>query len=111
MAPMDGGCALRLTRRYSAPPAEVWLALTDPESVARWLGRPLGPVLREEPPHLLELDWSSAGEPRSRVRFELSDADGGTVLTLDHRGIAAPRGMASAGWWTNALARFPVELR
>jgi uncharacterized protein YndB with AHSA1/START domain len=108
---MDGECALRLTRRYSAPPAEVWLALTDPDSVARWLGRPLGVVLREEPPHLLELDWSGEGEPASTVRFELSDADGGTLLVLDHRGIAAPRGMAAMGFWTRALDRFPLERR
>ena len=108
---MDGECALRLTRRYAAPPAEVWLALTDPESVARWLGRPLGAVIREDPPHLLELDWSTAGEPASTVRFELSAADGGTLLVLDHRGIAAPRGMAAMGFWTRAFDRFPLESR
>jgi uncharacterized protein YndB with AHSA1/START domain len=104
-------CALRITRRYAAPPAEVWDALTDPQSVARWLGQPLGNVIHEEPPHLLELDWRSDGEPASIVRFELAEADGGTVLVVDHRGIAAPRGMAAMGWWTRALARLPLEER
>lgn len=84
--------------------------MTEPESVQRWLGRPLGAVLREEPPHLLELDWHSADEPAAVVRFELREVDGGTVLVLDHRGIAAPRGMASMGWWTRALRRFPLEV-
>jgi uncharacterized protein YndB with AHSA1/START domain len=107
---MSGECALRLTRRYAAPPAEVWRALTEPASVARWLGSPLGTVMREEPPHLLVLDWRSPDEPASVVRFELTEVDGGTVLVLDHRGIAAPRGMASMGWWTLALDRFPREL-
>src|SRR5882724_10796053 len=99
---MAGECALRLTRRYSAPPAEVWLALTEPDSVARWLG---------QPPHLLELDWSTEGEPASAVRFELFEADGGTLLVLDHRGIAAPRGMAAMSFWTRAFDRFPLEPR
>jgi uncharacterized protein YndB with AHSA1/START domain len=104
-------CALRLTRRYTAPPAEVWAALTDPESVARWLGQPLGRVVREDPPRLLELDWSTKGEPAATVRFELTETHGGTLLVLDHRGIAAPRGMAAMGWWTRSLARLPLEAR
>jgi uncharacterized protein YndB with AHSA1/START domain len=107
---MSGGCELRFTRRYDAPPAEVWRALTDPESVARWLGRPLGTIVREDPPHLLELDWSTEREPSATVRFELAEADGGTVLVLDHRGVAAPVGMASIAIWTRSLARFDAEL-
>jgi uncharacterized protein YndB with AHSA1/START domain len=104
-------CALRLTRRYAAPPAEVWAALTAPESVARWLGHALGTIVREEPPHVLELDWSSGDEPASAVRFELTESGGGTILVLEHRGIAAPRGMAAMGWWTRALERLPLEGR
>jgi len=35
---MDPGhCELRLTRRYDATPAEVWAALTEPESLERRL--------------------------------------------------------------------------
>jgi uncharacterized protein YndB with AHSA1/START domain len=107
---MEGECAVRFTRRYDAPLVEVWRALTEPESVLRWLGQPLGTVLRAEPPRLLELDWRSESEPASTVRIELSETESGTLLVLDHRGIAAPRGMASMGWWTRALDRLPREL-
>jgi uncharacterized protein YndB with AHSA1/START domain len=41
----EGHCAVRLTRRYPEPPAEVWEALTEPDSLARWL-RPGFDVLR-----------------------------------------------------------------
>jgi uncharacterized protein YndB with AHSA1/START domain len=102
---MDGECSFRLTRRYDATPAELWRALTDAESVARWLGRPLGTVLRADPPRVLELDWSTPNEPTAVVRFELTAASGGTgtVLVLDHRGIAAAVGMRALRWWSRAL--------
>ncbi len=104
-------CSLRVTRRYLASPAEVWAALTEPDSVARWLGQPLGTVLSEDPPHLLELDWRTDEEPASIVRFELTEVDGGTVLVVDHVGVSAPRGMAALGFWTRSLARLPLEAR
>jgi uncharacterized protein YndB with AHSA1/START domain len=126
-----GTCELRLTRRYEASPAEVWRALTEPASIARWLATPVDVQLvaggtfelalpddsridarvRElEPERVLELDWRHAGEQRSVVRFELRAEDGGTVLMLDHGRIEAPLGMAYISRWSGVLARLDAEV-
>jgi uncharacterized protein YndB with AHSA1/START domain len=118
-----GHCAVRLTRRYAASPEEVWGALTESDSLARWLdpscevsldgGSDLeladgGIVVRVrtlEPHQLIELDWETNGEP-SVVRFELTTDGSGTVLVLDHERIDERIGMAYMQLWTNALNRF-----
>jgi len=127
-----GLCEVRLTRRYAATPAEVWAALTDPDSIGRWLARaievdlaPRGALelampgdaritasVREvEPERVLELDWIYAGEDSSVVRFELAPDGDGTLLVLDHRRIDEPLGMSYISRWTAALARFANELQ
>lgn len=124
---MGGGfCELRLTRYYRAAPDEVWAALTDPDSLARWLARPgrlelrrggsfelelgngetmNGRVRSIDPSRLLEVDWADAGEEPSIVRFELSPDGGGTVLVLDHRRIDAQVGMRYIARWERHLGR------
>jgi uncharacterized protein YndB with AHSA1/START domain len=117
--------ALRLTRRYDATPAEVWAALTEPQSLARWLapaGRldlePGGTVelrfnptcvdarVREiEPGRVLELDWPYPGEQPSVVRFELAAEGDGTVLVLHHRELEGRLGEAYGAGWTRHLER------
>jgi uncharacterized protein YndB with AHSA1/START domain len=122
-----GACEVRYTRYYRASPEEVWAALTEPASLARWLA-PVGAVdLREggsfelqlnpdwpmmgrvraaEPSRLLELDWTGPGEQPSIVRFELSaDGGGGTTLVLDHTRIDARIGMRYMTRWQHHLAR------
>jgi uncharacterized protein YndB with AHSA1/START domain len=128
----SGHCEVRLRRHYNAPPAEVWGALTEPDSLARWLARPLdvelvagGAFVLELPGgggqidarvrtvqdgRVLELDWGHADEARSVVRFELHADGDGTLLTLDHRRIDEPVGMAYISRWTNALDRLDREL-
>jgi uncharacterized protein YndB with AHSA1/START domain len=127
----SGTCELRITRLYEATPAEVWRALTEPASIARWLATPvdveLAPggafelaltddgridarVREVEPERVLELDWHYAGEERSVVRFELRAEDGGTVLVLDHGRIEAPLGMAYISRWSSVLARLDAEV-
>ena len=100
-------CELRLTRRYAAEPGEVWSALTEPESLARWLAPPPGVEVRAvEPGRVLERDWRPPGERPSVVRVELSpDGGGGTKLVLDHRQIQAELGMRYARIWTARLER------
>ena len=99
-------CEVRYTRRYDATPAEVWAALTEPESIARWLGSIPTNVRDSEPERLLELDWLPAGDDASVVRFELTATeDGGTQLVLDHRRINAVQGMLYAERWMNTLRR------
>ena len=107
----DGRCEARFTRRYDAPIAQVWLALTDPASVARWLAPPAGvDVLRSERERLLELDWSPPGEPQSVVRIELRAEGQRTLLVLDHRRIDPALGMRYMRDWTRALERLEVSL-
>ena len=129
---MDSGtCELSLTRRYEATPAEVWSALTEPASIARWLATPVdvelasggafelalangcridGRVREVVPERVLELDWRHAGEQRSVVRFELRAENGGTVLVLDHGRIEAPLGMAYISRWSRMLDRLDREV-
>ena len=81
-------------------------ALTEPESVARWLAPPPGVSLRTvEPERVLELDWRPAGEEPSVVRFEVTPDGGGTKLVLDHRRIEAAIGMRYTRIWTHRLER------
>jgi len=108
----EGRCSVRLTRRYSDPPAEVWRALTEPRSLARWL-RPGFEVRPSEiePERVLELDWQPPGEGPSLVRIELGADGEGTILVLDHSRIEARFGMGAIQFWTGALGRLPLRAR
>src|SRR5262245_7741276 len=127
----DRHCSVRLTRRYDATLDEVWGALTEPESIARWLARPrafdlsaggafelelpdasviAGEVREVEPGRVLELDWRYASEDTSVVRFELAEDGDGTMLVLDHRHIDEVIGMAYMTRWYGLLARFDREV-
>ena len=107
----DGRCEARFTRRYDARVDEVWLALTDPASMARWLAPPAGvEVVRSERERLLELDWAPEGEPPSVVRIEVSAEGERTLVVLEHRRIDAPLGMRYMRDWTRALDRFERAL-
>ena len=128
---MAGTCRVWLTRYYRASPAEVWAALIDANSIARWLapvrsldlapgssiqlqigsGVSLDAKVRAfESERLLELDWRVPGEEPSVVRFELSPDGDGTVLALDHRLIDAQLGMRAMSIWENHLTRLDALL-
>jgi uncharacterized protein YndB with AHSA1/START domain len=101
-----GYCEVRFTRRYDATPAEVWAALTEPDSIARWLGPVPTSVRASEPERVLELDWLPPGDEPSVVRFELVlREDGRTELVLDHRRINAVQGGLYSERWANTLLR------
>jgi uncharacterized protein YndB with AHSA1/START domain len=110
---VSGRCSVRLTRRYPAPAAEVWAALTEPDSVRRWFGFSHdglpGRVHISRPNDLLELVWESDSNT-SLVRFELTEDERGTMLVLDHSLIEESVGMAYARRWTQALDRFAGEV-
>ena len=120
----EGG--VRLQRRFDASPAEVWAALTEPESLSRWLGHAQraeavaggaweirfgedpartmsGRVRTVEPERLLEVEWNYQGEPPSLVRFELHDEGGGVRLVVDHRGLDRRATTAYAQGWRRHL--------
>ena len=99
--------SVRLTRRYAASPEEIWAAITEPESVARWLGRPIpGEARVIEPQRVLELDWRPDGEPPSVVRFDISAVEGGTRLVLEHSRLDERTCMRYGAAWTRAFDRF-----
>ena len=103
----DGRCALRLTRRYDAPPAEVWTALAD---LDRWLAPPPGVTIRHtEPERRLELDWRPDGEPPSEVVVELRAEGDQTVVVVEHTQIDASRGMGYLAAWSRALDTFEAS--
>jgi len=124
----DDAFAVRLERTYAASLEEVWAAFTDPASIKRWLfaaaileprlgGRAefrwsdaeddaaLGSVLAWDPPRLLKLSWAEK-EGASIVRVELKPVAGGTLLVLDHSGIASERTATGlgAGWHSHLVA-------
>jgi hypothetical protein len=98
---MDGRCALRLTRRYKAPRGAVWQALTERESLERWLGAGDVHPRTVEPGRVLEFELGD-----SVARIELTTEGDTTILVLDHERIPAAVGMTFIRRWTNALERF-----
>ena len=121
---MDGFASVRLTRHFTARPRDVWAALTEPESLARWLARPEGAfgdgdefalsldgdrgrvngrVREVAPERVLELDWHPRGEPPSVVRIELSEEPDGTKLVLDHRRLDERACLRHASRWRRRL--------
>lgn len=105
----DGdGIAIVARRRYAAPIATVWEALTTPETVRRWFlplsgdlreggtfqleGNAGGEIRRCTPPTLLNLTW---GSEISVVEVRLSEAPGdATLLELEH---TVPLALAGSG--------------
>lgn len=105
---------------YAAPREQVWRAVTERETLARWLmdndfvpavghafelrdtptpqwrGVIRCVVLELDAPHRMVWSWDGghAGEQPSRVRFELTAIEGGTRLSLRHE-LAEPRAIAS----------------
>jgi uncharacterized protein YndB with AHSA1/START domain len=128
---MGGTCEVRLTRHYRAAPDEVWAALTDPDSLGRWLAAAVeidlrsggsfrlqlterermdGRVRAVEPPRTLELDWMRTGEEPSIIRFVLSPEGDGTELVLEHLRIEAQIGMRYMAVWERRLRAFDAEV-
>lgn len=117
---VDGAFEARLERILEHDQAAVWIMLTDPAELPKWLA-PGEIELREggrakldfedsgtvidstvtavEAPRLLEYSWSGPGEPTRPVRWEVIPEGGETrlVLTL---GVPASEDVARAcaGW-------------
>lgn len=99
------------SRVYSTDRADLWNAMTDPERLPRWFlpisgdlkvggayqleGNASGTILRCDAPETLEVTWEYGGQV-SWVLVTLTEAAGGTKLTLEH---FAPTDDASAEHW------------
>lgn len=129
---VDGTLTLRFERRLSHPPERVWAALTETEELGRWFmagtvephvggrvrfesgeeGGTEGEVLAWDPPRLLEYSWVRGGDagPRSLVRWRLTPDGDGTVLVLQHEGVARETAFDLGAGWHDFLDRLPRQL-
>ena len=102
----DAGVDITLRHVYRTSVADLWSAVTEPDRLARWLGRVTGDlheqgsytlvfeedddsqrasgvVLRCDAPRELVVTWAFPGEPDAgTVRVGLEAVDGGTELDL-----------------------------
>jgi len=118
-AETDDRRAVRFERVYDYRREELWAAITEPEQIRGWLGEAELEleedgegairfseteiarlrVRRLERGRLVEYEWTYPGEPVSVLLLELEPHGEGTLLTLDHRRLAAGDVVAySAGW-------------
>ena len=126
----DGEVLLRFERHYDTPATEVWSALTDPDRLARWLGRWTGDpasgqvqltmteegappdtvtIDRCEPPFRLEVTMTTGDGPWL-VTVQLSEDAGHTRLLFTHR-LAEPYDASSIGpGWHYYLDRLDAVL-
>ena len=120
----DGGWTVRFERQLTRPVDAVWSALrAGPETTPPATGEPVPPafthpeidpgtVTAADAPTLLEYDWRRAGHPAGRVRWELSDGNGGARLVLTQTGPAdatSDRSTALEAWRTR-IERLAREL-
>ena len=103
--PTATGHLLTFERTLPHPIGTVWAALTEDDSISKWLGGPgssLEPrvggrvwlpahlpgvdstVTVFEPPHVLQFDFRSAEWNGGPIRWELFEIDGGTRLVFTH---------------------------
>ncbi len=76
--------AYRVETEFDADPAEVWRALTEPESMREWLGQPV--VVEEvDDERRLVFRWASATEAPTVVELDLRPTRRGTHLTIVER--------------------------
>jgi uncharacterized protein YndB with AHSA1/START domain len=115
-----GEHVLVLTREFEAPIEDVWAAVTEPDRLARWIGRwhgdpQSGSVLfqmlfeegdaqqameirRCDPPRALHVT-SRPGNEVWLLDVDLTHSGGVTTLTFTHRGIPAEQaGDVGPGW-------------
>ncbi len=122
----DGEQTITLARRYRAPLADVWSALTNPDRIARWYGTITGPVPRGvgdpfqvdiggglvrrarlehcEAPVALAYTWWSGDDDPGLVQIRL-DAVGEdeTRLSVQHDRLRPHRVIQYGGGWEQNL--------
>lgn len=123
-----------LQRRYATDPDDLWQALTDPERLARWLGRMTvqptgvgeafevhlgeaaddvgrGAITRCDPPHALACTWIWGQEAESTVTVTLTPIDqGATLLRLQHSRLEPVEAVGYGIGWEDLLTGLAVAL-
>ncbi|KQR52269.1 hypothetical protein ASF88_11990 [Leifsonia sp. Leaf336] len=127
--------SVTVQREYPATPAELWAALTEPERLARWIGRYEatadgfrlemgapdtdavvdGRVLACEPQERLLVAWrySGAGETEAQTELEVTIEHAGddrVLLTLTHRRVQAVTASVYGAGWQDVLTHLAREL-
>lgn len=121
-----------MSRRYDAPPAEVWDAWTNPDRLARWLGTVSGIlepggaaqlVMSEDitvpcrivdcqPGRRLAVIWCHPGEPESaaEIRLRPDETGDGTILELEHGRLPKDIAVDYGYGWEDFLDRLAALL-
>lgn len=118
------GGEVRITVPVAAPPDKVFASLLDPEQIDRWFGgsaevepriggrisffgeEPAGTLIELVPGRTIAL-LADSTDPRSLVRWELTAAEGETILTLidsSHTGDTTGSAAQHEVGWLGALA-------
>ncbi len=126
----DDHATVRHERHFDCDVDTLWAALTDVEHLAGWLAQanvhpaPGGSVAFDfgedqkvtgtisvwEAPTTLEYSWSFTGEPDSVIRFELTPADAGTALVLEHRLIPNEQAVGYGAGWHSHLDMLAAQI-
>ena len=119
-----------LEREYATTTAELWSALTEPERIARWIGRYTadgdafrleigdgsaavrGRVLACEPVERILVLWRFTGEAGTELEATLAPhGDDHVVLTLTHRQVQAVTASVYGAGWEDAFTHLDREVR
>ncbi|GAA4152776.1 SRPBCC domain-containing protein [Leifsonia shinshuensis] len=127
--------SVTVSREYPATPADLWAALTEPDRLARWIGRYEatadgfrlemggpdadavvdGRVLACEPEHRLLVTWRFSGAGQVEAPTELEAViepagEGRVLLTLTHRRVQAVTASVYGAGWQDVLTHLAREL-
>jgi uncharacterized protein YndB with AHSA1/START domain/DNA-binding transcriptional ArsR family regulator len=118
----------------AAPPGRLFALATTPDGLARWLGRATvdlrpggryrvdlggdaaaGTYSVVDPPHRVVFGWGQEGGPlapdSSTVEIRLSAAEGGTLVSLEQRGLPPEARAPHLGSWATHLPRLVLAAR
>ena len=127
--------SVMVEREYPATAAELWAALTEPERLARWIGRYEqtadgfrlamggpdadavvdGRVLACDPERRLLVAWRFSGAGQAEAATELEAVvrpagEGRVLLTLTHRRVQAVTASVYGAGWQDVLTHLAREL-
>ena len=120
---------VRFERTVTAPPEEVWAALTEPTKIERWLAQAEfeaaeggkvhlvwpdnnemhGAVTKFNPHRELEYSWHEAAGA-SLLRFELEPTAEGSTLRLEHFGTSPEDAPGFGAGWQSHLEALDAVL-